>query len=389
MYFNLFLAAIFTFLVFVTGAIHDYVAYLAQWANSLDGSGPWSPTRNGEGIPVNAYGPVHVILGALIVIHPLLPKLLLALSNVLIFTMLAIAASRRGWALTYVELVIIAVMYPLFPLVLIGSCFFGLNDSLVALFIVLAFEARRRDRYEIVGTLLALGALLKFYPILFIPFLCSGRDGIFRVRGLVVCAFVFLFGIALAYAVWGGAIFSPISLGIDRGAKLLSPLAFLAALQKVLPIEPLVSWLLEFNSLMIIGVAGFFSLHGWMARLDWRITSLWGILFVFFVYKVGHQQFYMCWVAALAWVLIDSDTDETRLSARAMIPIAVFLGLFQVIYIFSPYLPGFGSYYLTGPIGKLVRHLISIPFSAAILWSLFLARAQLFRPWHHPIAIKW
>ena len=53
---------------------------------------------------------------------------------------------------------------------IIVSYIYGINDSLIALLVIIACEARRQNKMTITGALLGLGALLKFYPILFLTF---------------------------------------------------------------------------------------------------------------------------------------------------------------------------------------------------------------------------
>lgn len=374
-------------LTYAFGVLHDYGAYLVQWANLLDGADPWSVTRNGEPIPRNAYGPAHAVVGYLAGIHYLAPKALFALCNVAIFALLANAALRAGWTLGAREAVGLALAYAFFPLPLLLTYGFGLNDSFVALCVVLAFEARRRLAYGWAGTVLALGALMKFYPLLFVPFLMSGQRGTFHLRGLAVGFAVFAAGMGAAYAIWGESILTPFAFGDDRGAKMLSLLRFLEAADAHVGAERLVAWLLDKNSLMVVGIAALVSLHGWLARLDWRITGLVGILAVFFVYKVGHQQFYLCWVAALAWVLVDAPSDEVRAVARRLVPVALFLGLFQIVYFASGQLPG-AEYYLSGS-WAVLRPVVSVPFAAVVVWCLVSAKGGIFRPWQRSVRLRW
>ena len=56
-------------LCWCSGIQHDYVWYLKQWQNLLQGNDPW-----GAG---NAYGPLHTAIGFLLPLGPLAPKFLM------------------------------------------------------------------------------------------------------------------------------------------------------------------------------------------------------------------------------------------------------------------------------------------------------------------------
>ncbi len=104
---------------------------------------------------------------------------------------------------------------------------YGLNDALVAAFVVAATLARHRDRLIIAGAFLGLAVLLKFYPIVLVPVFAmdSGR---IRPRLVLAAGVVVLIGMGAAALVWGEAVFRPILFAADREPKILSILSALS-----------------------------------------------------------------------------------------------------------------------------------------------------------------
>jgi hypothetical protein len=377
-------------LALANGVVHDYRDYLSQWANTVAGRDPWSLTLGGLAIPMNAYGPVHAVVGYLILINPLAPKLAFVLSTIVVYIVIGLAALRRGWEMSWRQIQRLAIAWPLSPLALICACVFGLNDSLVALFVILALEIRERGKHAWSGLFLGLGALLKFYPLLFVPLICLGRQGIIHVRGLFAAAVTFTIGMAAAYGVWGPSVLSPLAFGAVREAKMLSPISFLESLENRIPISPIVEGLKSMNAYMVVGAAVLAALHGWCARLDFKITALLGIGLTVFTYKVGHYQFYLPWTAVIAWVLVGTGSEQAQKVARSFVPAAAFLGAFSLLYLSSLHLPHFGHQnYLTGPWGDYVRDRVAVPFTAALAWGVFRSRKAIFVRWQKPAKLVW
>ena len=95
-------------------------------------------------------------------------------------------------------------------------------------------------------------------------------------------------------------------------------------------------------------------------------------------YKVGHPQFFTSWIMLLAWMLISSKTgSEKNLFAWRLTPIAIYLGLFQIIYFISGILD---NGHLRND-WEIFRNFGSVPFVLIILICVYLNRSFFFKPW--------
>lgn len=363
-------------LALVIGSTHDYGLYLSQWDAIWRGNPPWAQSLDGAPLPINAYGPLHLIFAPFAALHPLLPKCLLVAMMLGAFAVILAErlARERFWPL--------ALAFPLAPVVLIAVAVFGNNDAAVALCLVLAVAAFARDRPWVAGLCIGIAVLLKFYPLLFAGFLVA-RHGRARLTVPLVALAVFLGGMAAAVGIWGWDALSPLTYGGDRSAKMLSVLRALSGVER-LSEAPWLRHLIDRNALYVLGMAALVALHGWLARLDWEVTVLLGGLAVFATYKVGHPQFYVGWVALQAWCLARAPTAAPGRVATAFLPVSWMVSAFQALYLLSWAVTGD---FLAGG-WAVLRDYASLPVLAAILWGLWRARADLFRRWRWPVAVS-
>ncbi|WP_425050915.1 glycosyltransferase 87 family protein [Psychromarinibacter sp. S121] len=362
------------------GLTHDHADYLKQWLMAAEGIDPWITALGGRELAApNAYGPLHLLLAPLAAWHPLLPKSVFALCAVLAFALLLAEAGRPDAR----RVLYLALLFPLAPLVVIAVLIYGINDIVPALLTMVACSSFARNRRTTAGILLAFAGLYKFYPLLFAGFLTSRGDGRLDLRVPLVAAAVFAVGMAAAYAVWGESLLTPLRFGSDRPPKMLS------ILRLFYQFEPLktsgwMEFLLAKNSLFVLATAVLVALHGWLARLDWEVTLLIGILAVFAVYKVGHAQFYVTWIGVQAWIIARSpDTTPGRV-ARGFLPLAAILSLYELLYFASGFTH---DGHLGGPWYPL-RWGGSVPFLLTLGWCVWQTREQLFRPWRRPSGLR-
>lgn len=359
-----------------TGVRHDYGSYIIQWELSNSGGDPWSDSL----VSKNAYGPAHVLIGYFATIHPLLPKLLMALTNVGVLYIILQAYRQAKQNIPMRDSLLIACAYFVFPLVTITSLVYGINDSVVAWLLALAYVARAKTAFVLSGVLIGVAALLKFYPILFLPFfMLDAKRGMY-VRGLVAGLATLVVGMVLSYLAWGDSVLAPLLFGSEREAKMLSILRFLNPVFTHLGMPKAYSLLVDLNTYMLLAATAFWVVHAWFARLDWRLAVLVGSLLVFTIYKVGHFQFYLPWSALLIIVLAESARDEFKQFAKEFFPVLVFLSLYVFIYLLSGVLGGDnlkGSFYF-------VRVAGSVPFLFIVLFCLYRVRCQLLKKWHLP-----
>ncbi len=131
----------------------------------MAGDDPW--------VTGNAYGPAYNLIAVAYSLHTLLPKL--------IFAFAWIAGSWhlvRELARLYIGVpwqIFWLVALPLNPLFWVQVLGYGSVDGLIASICLLAIASHQSSRYSIAGSVLALAVLLKFYPIVIVPFLDGYR----------------------------------------------------------------------------------------------------------------------------------------------------------------------------------------------------------------------
>ena len=382
------LSIIIFFFVFSSGEVNDYRYYLQNWHYSNLGLSPWSSELEEKKI-LSSYGPLHTVIGYLALINSLLPKILFASTSLIIFLILVQNRKNRIGKIKTLDLFYIILIYPLFPFTIIINYIYGINDSIIAMLILLACEARKNEKMILTGTLIGIGALIKFYPILFLAFFSiSSKKGI-SIKCILTGVFVFIFGMFLAYLIWGFDIFNPLLFGSERQPKLLSIIKFLeyfSTIYKFWELQNFVNFLITKNSIFILIILFFIFIHMYMAEIKWEYASIIGILFLLITYKVGHPQFFISWIAFLAWIISSSKKgDKNYLFVKNFFPVVIYLGIFQIIYFLSGLL---GEGHLRNE-WEFLRNIGSIPFLIFIGISLFRNSIFLIKPWKRKKILIW
>jgi len=160
----------------------------------------------------NSYGPLFNALAPLVWVNPFANKLLFAFSYLAyVIWLIKDLAPRRGLALSWPWL----SLWILNPFPWVEIAYFGYFDVLVALACVAAVHSLISKRDAVSGTYLAVGVLLKYMPIVILPFLVFSERR-FHFRLLSVCVGVVIFGLAVSTLIWGTSTFSPLALAALR-----------------------------------------------------------------------------------------------------------------------------------------------------------------------------
>jgi hypothetical protein len=186
----------------------DYWSYLQEWLGILAGRNPWAPS-----LDFNAYGPLFNALAPLLWITPLAPKLLLSFAYLAYVVWLIKGfGARQGLIALSWPVVVFWIVNP-FPWVEIA--YYGQFDVLVALACVAAIHGHERGKNVFSGICLAIGVLLKYLPIVILPFLLLDKQR-FHFRLFLSCAVLIISGLFISFLVWGTSTFSPLMFAATR-----------------------------------------------------------------------------------------------------------------------------------------------------------------------------
>ena len=216
--FGLYAAAVLAATV-LTWTRQDYFAYVEVWQMVRDGNDPWF-VAPGSQFPLNAYGPLFNLLAFPAAWSILVPKVFFASVYLFLLSSLlpgsqAAGSNRPGLAF---GLVLVAITTPWFW---VETIWYGHFDILTAALCVAAVALARRGRDAASGACVGLGFLLKFFPVLLLPFLgLWGR----RLRPVLIASgvVVIALGIGASVSVWGTSTFTPLKTNAARGSSILS-----------------------------------------------------------------------------------------------------------------------------------------------------------------------
>jgi hypothetical protein len=306
-----------------SGPQHEYLLYLSQWSLVLSGADPWSTS--------NAYGPLHNLLAYLLPLGQLGPKVLIVSALIAANAALVYEIVRSGGTAGDYGIYLLTV--PTNFLVIIMAFAYGLNDALVAAFVVFAILARFRDKMIVSGCLLGVAILLKYYPIFLVP-LFALEHGRFRFRLVAAAGMVTVIGLAAAAVVWGGAFIAPMTFGVERPPRLLSVLWTLNSYPSAVGGIGVVRFLARVNAVCVAAVGAMGIAIAWKLRLHWLEASVLGLLAVLLTYKVGNPQFFVPWLFLVAALLLAKTISARRL-ALLCLPFVLFLSAFEWGYAYG------------------------------------------------------
>ena len=286
------------------GVVQDYYHYLQMWREVRQGHDPWFLVYGVFGAyPLNAYGPVFNLLAIPAWLNPLFPKLLFAYAY-LIFAILMFTSAINvdpGSRLRSLGLMV----WFWNPFAWVEISYFGHFDVLVGLLCLGAVETRVRHQDVRSGIYLAVGVLLKYMPIVLLPFLILDRKRI-RVRLLVVALGLIALGLGTSVAIWGASTFRPLGFAAGRSSHYLSIYRFLKGRHSPMFWFDFYEDPDQFAMPALAIALG--SLWAWTRRksVPLRAAAALSILITLLFYQVGFPQYQMVlFVLASNWVIRD------------------------------------------------------------------------------------
>ena len=281
------LAAFTAALAYGTGAsFEDFRSYQKHWQLVVDGVNPWSTSLAGQG-DLNAYGPAHLLLAGPYLIDSLLPKVIFALVLVAVAWACSFSPTGRKDPTSMPQRSVLFTFTVLSPYALITVCDYAFNDilpaSLMAGALLVAIRFRSSLWRLLAGAMLAIGCMVKIYPVIVLPFLAlrDRRIDWALLQGFIGTLFI---GFGAAYLRWGAAIWTPFQFAAERNSKQLSIFNFLRV----------IGFNIDHLSLYAMALG----LLAWLAycvarRVDTLNTTVVGFAIVLSLFKVGHQQFFL------------------------------------------------------------------------------------------------
>jgi hypothetical protein len=327
----------------LSGPRHDYYFYRQMWYEVAQGHDPWFKVGAVEGIvPLNAYGPLFNLLTALAWVNPYAPKLMFAYSYI-IFAISQIKSFTARSAPSVIQVIaLLALFWNPYPWVEIAVR--GHFDILVGLLCLGAVRTWTRGYDICSGVCLALSVLLKYLPIVVVPFLAVDRGKV-RWRFLFAGLSAIAFGMELSSLVWGISTFSPLELAAIRSTTpqsiyyfvrgRYSPLRFFGVFESYDYLAPYV--------LFLALLAAWY--WAWVSHPDIEAAAVVAAATMVLFYRAAYPQYQMVpFVLGSSWAVRHWGSIKGR--PACVVAISCYfgwIGAFDLYYAFDD--EGIGSRY--------------------------------------------
>jgi hypothetical protein len=247
------------------------------------------------------------VLAPLAWINPLANKLLFAFSYlVYVIWLIKDLAPRREFVALSWPWVGLWLANP-FPWEEIAYC--GYFDILVSLTCVAAVHSLVRNKDGSSGTYLALGILLKYIPIIILPFLVFGERRL-RFRLLSFCIGVVIVGLVVSVLIWGTSTFLPLTFAATRDPEWSIYIVLTSTHSPLRPFldSPNVDWLEKL--LLLTAGLGMFT---WciLCQIEPALSSALAILVTLLFYRVGFANYQMVLFSLISYWAV-SNWEQFR-----------------------------------------------------------------------------
>jgi hypothetical protein len=353
-------SAVFLTTTAITGFSNgNYGSYDTEWTSILNGQNPWAWNLDDL---LNAYGPLFNILAPMTWLNPLFNKLLFAFSYLIyVIWLIKEHGPRRSFdAASWFCYGLL--LLNLFPWVLLA--YLGHFDVLVGLACVAAVHSLAYRKDLLSGTYLASGILLKFIPIVILPFLAfNGRRFHFCLVGCCI-AFVGL-GFLVSILVWGTSTFAPLALAAAR-EPVWSIYYVMNSQHSPLRLiwnTPHAEWL-EKPLLLAAGL----SMFSWCTfrQVELSLSAALAILVTLLLYRVGFPNYHLVFLCVVSYWVV----SEWRRFSEKTILAALLIGYFNFLAVaeFS-YRVGVSEYiFHSKTVIALLQFLLGCTVLAGFIW---------------------
>lgn len=349
----------------------DYKQYEVQWQYFLESGNPW---RWGS----NTYGPLHGMFAYVHSIWVKAPRMIFSLTFLFASYLLAKELLKDSkLELSQKKLFIFLLL--LNPLYWIFSVVFGCNDAFVAGLTLFSILLYRNNKYLTSALFLSLAILMKFIPIIIIPFLAFYQNRI-RWRFSIASISITLIGFYISYLKWGGMVFHPFRVSAEREAKLLSIFRYIDGDFSILPALSNHQTDLISTQIIAYGLILIFFMYLLTNSRNQLTAIALALTFLLTFYKVGHFQFYMSLELILFLLIADLGKEGFHYQAaiKVLFFFIIWFGLLTISFAATE------GYYKNF---EFLREIISLPqFTVSLILILALYN-QLFQGYRIEIKI--
>jgi hypothetical protein len=278
--------------------------------------------------PLNAYGPLFNTLAIPDYFNPVFSKLLFSWAYLLFAIWLIKRPDQAERVSTLGTIVLLIWLWN--PFVWVEIANYGHFDVLVGICSVGALAARIQRRDIVSGICLGIGVLLKYIPIVLLPFLILDEGRILPRRRLLYAATaVILLGMGISQSIWGVSVYRPIAFAVERRSDWLSIWRFLHGTHSPL-VQHGYAYILEYLYRPILFLA---LLRAWswsrLSKVDIASSAVLAILVTLMFYRVGFPQYQMVlFVLASYWII--SMRDEIRQRTPLLVALGCYFGWYAL-----------------------------------------------------------
>jgi hypothetical protein len=314
-----------------TGIQHDHIYYLKIWELDAQEINPYSI--------LNPYGPVNILIGKLIILDPIAPKIFMIVNFAFSLLVFISFFEKRFYKLRYNFLFLILI--PFNPLFFYISVIYGLNDTIVSTLVLYSIIFKFRNKPSLSALMLSIACLTKIYVIFLVPIFMLTNHKVDK-KFVYTFLLVFLPANAISFLVYGYQYIFGLIDNATRSSSLLSPIDGLKILftdgklfnSKNLAldvVEIFVYALQVVNPLLVFLTVLYLYRLFYFKKIDWLESSTVILLVLLTFYKVVHPQFFLVFIILLVFIIYQGG-DRFRRIFLIFSPITLFLAFFQLIY---------------------------------------------------------